>query len=63
MNRPEQRHWLPLSFHPPERFEPLEVRLPDKSVIRAVWTGSRWWANGKTVLPEAWREIQMETAS
>ncbi|MGH8021323.1 MAG: hypothetical protein ACREIA_24185 [Opitutaceae bacterium] len=51
--------WLSLIF-PPERLEPLEIRLSDNSVRRAVWTGAKWWSDGREVQPEAWRPLQPE---
>jgi hypothetical protein len=42
---------------PPERFEPIEVRLPDGAVKRAVWTGAQWWCDGREVEPAAWRPL------
>lgn len=51
--------WLSLVF-PPERLEPLEVRLADESVKRAVWTGAKWWCEGHEVKPQAWRPLKPE---
>jgi hypothetical protein len=43
---------------PPERFEAIEVRLEDGRVHRAVWTGAKWWSDGREVSPTAWRPIE-----
>lgn len=51
--------WLSLIF-PPERLEPLEVRLADDTIKRAVWTGAKWWSDGREVQPEAWRPLHRE---
>lgn len=48
--------WMAL-FIPPERLEPLEVKLPDDTVRRAVWTGAKWWCEGQEVTPRAWRPL------
>jgi hypothetical protein len=56
MNTPRDS-WMALVL-PPERYEPIEVCLPDDSVKRAVWTGQQWWAEGQQVLPKAWRPFQ-----
>lgn len=45
---------------PPDRFEPLEVRLTDDSVKRGVWTGAKWWADGREVSPKAWRPLEIQ---
>lgn len=45
---------------PPFCFEPLEVRLPDESVRRAVWTGAKWWSDGQEIIPQAWRPVEPE---
>jgi hypothetical protein len=44
---------------PPDRFEPLEVRLADETVKRGVWTGAKWWAEGREVKPKAWRPLEL----
>jgi hypothetical protein len=54
--------WLSLDF-PPFRLEPLEVRLKDSRVTRAVWTGARWWSEGREVQAEAWRPVSPELGS
>ncbi len=60
MNTPySNSSWLSLHF-PPERLEPLEVRLSDDSVRRAVWTGAKWWSEGHVVDPQAWRPLRRE---
>ena len=56
MKTPAQKTWLAILF-PPERFAPLEVRLSDNSVKRAVWTGAKWWCDGREVTPAAWRPL------
>jgi len=56
MNTP-QKNWMALVL-PPERYEPIEVCLPDNSVKRAVWTGKQWWAEGQQILPKAWRPFE-----
>jgi hypothetical protein len=43
---------------PPERYEPLEVQLPDNSVKPAVWTGAQWWCDGQQIIPQAWRPVR-----
>jgi len=49
-----QKNWMALVL-PPERYEPIEVCLPDDSVKLGVWTGKQWWAEGQQILPKAWR--------
>jgi hypothetical protein len=38
----------------------LEVRLSDDTVKRAVWTGAKWWCDGREVTPQAWRPLHTE---
>ena len=49
--------WRPLVL-PPDRYELIDVRLPDSSVKQAVWTGAQWWCDGHQVQPTAWRPRQ-----
>ena len=49
--------WMALVL-PPDRYEPIEVRLPDNSVKRGVWTGTQWWSDGQQIMPQAWRPFQ-----
>jgi len=51
--------WMQISL-PPERFAPLEVRLPDDAVQSAIWTGAKWWSQGHEVKPQAWRPLESE---
>lgn len=51
---PPRKSWMALLL-PPDRYEPIEVCLPDDSVERGVWTGAQWWAGGRQILPKAWR--------
>lgn len=60
MNTPPDA-WMALVL-PPERYEPLEICLPDDSVKRGIWTGAQWWAEGQQVLPKAWRPIRSALA-
>ena len=55
MNNNDSDTWMPMKLYPPERFETLEVRLVNGSVMRAIWTGAKWWGNGQTLEPQAWR--------
>lgn len=48
--------WMSLII-PPERLQPLEVQLHDRTIRRAVWTGSRWWSVDREVAPIAWRPL------
>lgn len=57
MNTPHHSSWMALLL-PPERYEPIEVVLPDDSVKRGVWTGAQWCADGQQVTPKAWRPFQ-----
>lgn len=54
--------WMRLIF-PPDPFQPLEVKLPDASIKRAVWTGARWWCENQEVTPVEWRPIEPELRS
>ena len=54
---PPQKSWMDLVL-PPERYEPIEVRLSDNSVKRGIWTGAQWWAEGQQILPKAWRPFR-----
>ncbi len=56
MNMTTTPPWMSLLI-PPDRLQPLEVQLPDLTVCRAVWTGSRWWSDGREVSPLAWRAL------
>ncbi len=58
MNLTPQSSWM-APILPPDRFEPLEVCLHDETVKRGVWTGAKWWAEGREVTPKAWRSIEM----
>ena len=60
MNNDDSDTWMSMKLYPPERFETLEVRLADGSVVRAIWTGAKWWGNGQTLEPQAWR-MPLET--
>jgi len=42
------------------RLEPIEVRLSDDTIKRAVWTGAKWWSEGHEVAPQAWRPLNPE---
>jgi hypothetical protein len=59
MNTP-LNSWIALIL-PPERYEPIEVCLPDDTVQRGVWTGAQWCAEGRQVNPKAWRPFQRAT--
>ena len=60
MNTPlSNSSWLSLIL-PPEPLQPLEVRLTDDTVKRAVWTGAKWWCDGREVVPSAWRPLEPE---
>ena len=59
MNTPDNSSWMALII-PPERLEPLEVRLPDDTIKRAVWTGAKWWCDGREVTPQAWRPLHSD---
>ncbi|MBE2214240.1 MAG: hypothetical protein IAE82_10250 [Opitutaceae bacterium] len=56
MNTTTTAPWMSLAI-PPDRLQPLEVQLHDRSVRRAVWTGSRWWSEDREVSPIAWRPL------
>jgi len=62
MNNVSAAPWMSLVI-PPDRLQPLEVRLRDQSVRRAVWTGSRWWSVDREVAPVAWRPLVPELAT
>lgn len=61
MKTPTANHWSS-TLIPAERFQQIEVLLQDSSVIRAIWTGSKWWGGNREVKPCAWRPLQ-ETRS
>lgn len=56
MNSTASTPWMSLAI-PADRLEPLEVQLHDRSIRRAVWTGSRWWSEDHEVTPIAWRPL------
>lgn len=56
MNTPASSHWFSLAF-PPERFQPLQVKLSNESVKTGIWTGATWWCDGTEVNPRAWRPL------
>jgi hypothetical protein len=62
MNTTDTQEWFPLTFHP-DWYETLEVRLPDGTVARAVWTGTKWWSTSGAISPTNWRPLQPATAA
>jgi hypothetical protein len=60
MNTPLNTSWMALML-PPDRYEPIEVCLPDNSVKRAIWTGAQWCAEGRQIIPKAWRPFRRES--
>lgn len=48
---------FPVGRKVPEAYSRLILHMPGGAIVRGVWTGEKWWADGGQVFPQRWEPI------